>query len=69
MLVMTKDKRNMEQIQWKKGYPILCYAMLHDMQMKLKGLLLVLANKVSGYTFFELYENTVDIRYGIVRNG
>jgi hypothetical protein len=52
MLVMTKDKRNMEQIQWKKGYPILCYAMIHYMQMNLKGLLLVLANKVSGYTIY-----------------
>ena len=52
MLVMTKDKRNIEQIQWKKGYHILCYDMLHYMQMKLKGLLLVLANKVSGYTIY-----------------
>jgi hypothetical protein len=52
MLVMTKDKRNMKQIQWKKGYPALCYAMINYMQMTLKGLLLVLANKVSGYTIY-----------------
>ena len=49
---MTKDKRNMEQIQWKKGYPIMFYAIIHYMQMNLKGLLLVLANKVSGYTIY-----------------
>ena len=52
MLVMTKDKKNMEQIQWENGYPTLCYAMIHYMQMNLKGLLLVLANKVSGYTIY-----------------
>jgi hypothetical protein len=31
---------------------ILYYAMLHYIQMKLKGLLLVLANEVSGYKIY-----------------
>jgi hypothetical protein len=31
---------------------ILYYAMLHYIQMKLKGLLLVLDNEVSGYTMY-----------------
>jgi hypothetical protein len=43
---MTKDKINMEQTQEKEA--ILYYVMLHYMQMKLRVLLLVIANKVSG---------------------
>jgi hypothetical protein len=52
MLVMTKDKRNMEQIQWKKGisYTMLCYDTLYANELKV--LLLVLANKVSGHTIY-----------------
>jgi hypothetical protein len=43
--------------------------MIHYMQMNLKGLLLVLANKLVAIRFIELYENMVDMRYGIVGNG
>jgi hypothetical protein len=48
MLFMKKDKGI-----WNKSRgAILYYAMLHYIQMKLNGLLLVLANEVSGYTIY-----------------
>jgi hypothetical protein len=51
-MLVTTNKRNgkgtYEKIQEREA--ILYYAMLYYVQMKLKGLLLVLTRNVSGYT-------------------
>jgi hypothetical protein len=52
MLVVIRDKSNMRKKIQGRGAILSYTAMLHYVQMKLKGLLLVLANKVSGYMMY-----------------